>query len=289
MRRASSGIEGAAPNAAGRLPDFVIVGAQRSGTSSLAHYLKGHPEIFIAPQKEIHFFDHEFDRGIGWYERQFATAGEPVAGEATPSYMYYPEAVERMAHLLPDARLVAILRNPVDRAYSHYWFNRAQKREKLPFEAALEREGERIRSGDARARHTFSYVDRGRYLPQLRDVASRYPRERLHVVVFEDMKRDAAGVFRALCEFLGVDADVSLPRLGTTANNYVEYHSLLLKDLTPRLPRPLRRFAGRANRKRTDPYGPMDPETRARLVETFREENAALGKWLGRDLSFWDR
>lgn len=271
-----------------RLPDFVVIGAQRSGTSSLAHYLSGHPEIYIAASKEVHFFDWEFHRGISWYERHFASAREPVAGEATPSYMYTPGAMERMAHHLPDARLVAILRNPIDRAYSHYWFNRSQKKERLSFADAIRREAERLSSGDPRSRHAFSYVDRGRYIRQLRRVAELYPRSSVHVVVFEDMKADAAGAFRDLCTFLGVDADVEVPRVGGTTNRYVEYHSLLLKDLTPKLPRPVRKLAGRVNRKRTSPYEPMDEATRNALRETFRDDNEALRRWLDRDDPLWE-
>src|SRR5258708_35856410 len=109
----------------GRLPDFVIIGAAPSGTTWVARQLRLHPEIHVAPQKEVNFFEQDanFERGPDWYRAQFlrARSGQRV-GEATPAYMMVPRAAERMAALIPDARLIAILRNPVDRAYSLYWF-----------------------------------------------------------------------------------------------------------------------------------------------------------------------
>ena len=101
----------------GRLPAFLIVGAMRSGTTSLARYLASHPDVLFAPQKEVHFFDRNFHRGVAWYASQFA--GDPtlrLAGEATPSYMYDELAVERMSHTVPHAKLIAVLRDPTERA-----------------------------------------------------------------------------------------------------------------------------------------------------------------------------
>src|SRR5688572_14326389 len=121
------------PQAAGaRLPDFLIVGAMRSGTTSLHKYLQAHPDVFVASGKEVHFFDRRYGRGLDWYRSRFAgVTTERVVGEATPAYMYDENAIARIAHDLPDARLIVVLRNPVDRAYSHYWRNRSRGRENL--------------------------------------------------------------------------------------------------------------------------------------------------------------
>src|SRR5262249_22447178 len=117
----------------GRLPDFVVVAANRCGTSALSAGLRSHPEVFIPSHKEIHFFDRHFDRGESWYRAHFERAGDArVVGEATPGYLYRADATERLTALLPNARLLAIIRNPVDRAYSNYSKNRALYREDLP-------------------------------------------------------------------------------------------------------------------------------------------------------------
>lgn len=109
-----------------RLRNFLIVGAMRCGTTFLAHCLGAHPDIYIPRAKEIHYFDVHFEKGPEWYKRKFSGAKkEHAVGEATQSYMYLDYVPPRIASLLPDARLIAILRNPVDRAYSHYWFHRA--------------------------------------------------------------------------------------------------------------------------------------------------------------------
>src|SRR5437762_2920456 len=103
----------------GGLPNFLIIGAPRSATTSTALYLSQHPEVHIAPQKEVNFFDLEFHRGLDWYRAQFDRVEDgQVVGEASPNYMFSEDAVQRMAALLPDAKLIAILREPVSRAYS---------------------------------------------------------------------------------------------------------------------------------------------------------------------------
>src|SRR5919106_2306555 len=104
-----------------RLPNFFIAGTMRSGTTSLTRYFDDHPQVYLAPTKEIHFFDLKYERGLDWYGTHFSGAnGAPAVGEATPSYVYLRDAVDRMAATVPDARIVVTLRNPVDRAYSHF-------------------------------------------------------------------------------------------------------------------------------------------------------------------------
>jgi hypothetical protein len=172
----------------GSLPNFVIIGAQKSGTTSLYAYLRAHPDVFLAPGKEIHYFDSHLDEGLDWYKAKFAGATtERTIGEATPNYMYFGEGLNRMAEVIPEARLVAILRNPVDRAYSHYWHERVRGREKLEFADAIAAEPARLATGDPQAIQCHSYVDRGRYLPQLQRVCELYPREAILVILFDDL------------------------------------------------------------------------------------------------------
>src|ERR1051326_983405 len=116
-----------------RLPTFLIIGAGRSGTTSLARYLGSHPHVFMARAKEMHFFDSD-SKTREWYRPRFAEARRQTAvGEATPNYLYEPAAIKRMAAIVPEARLIAILRDPVDRAYSHYWQNRSLGKETMTF------------------------------------------------------------------------------------------------------------------------------------------------------------
>ncbi len=281
-------VEAAARN--GRdLPNFLIVGAMRSGTTSLTRYLRSNPQVFMAQPKELHFFDFEYEQGVDWYRSHFADAGGVRAvGEATPNYLYIDEAMPRLAELVPDARLVAILRNPVDRAYSHYWHNRAVGREELSFEEALEAESERIRSRDPHPRAYWSYVDRGRYERQLRRIEELYPRESLQVLLFEDLLAAPEQTYRSMCRFIGADAEHRPPELGEAVNSFVTFRSRALRSVTRRMPKSARRAVGRLN-ARSESYPPMASATRARLLEGFRQDNAALARWLGRDLAEWDR
>jgi hypothetical protein len=270
-----------------RLPDFLIVGAMRCGTTALARYLGAHPDVYMAPEKETHFFDRHFDRGTSWYASRFEPAGGIAAiGEATQSYMYDIEALQRIAQVLPDAKLITLLRDPVDRAYSHYWLNRARGLERLSFPQAVAAEPGRLRSGSRRDRFVFSYIDRGRYLEQLKRICERFPRSALHVVIFEDMTRDARGVFREACRHIRVDPTFAPPDLGRKINAHVTFRSPGLRRIAKRLPRTLARCVGTLN-VRKGGYEPMSPDVRSALADTFREDVRSLSAWLGHDLSEW--
>ena len=176
------------------LPTYLIAGTVRSGTTSLHRALRRHPEVFAPGEKELHFFDRQFDRGVGWYESLFAEApGTGPVGEATPNYVYDDHAVERMAGVLPDARVVVLLRDPVERAYSQYWMQRSAHHETLDFADAVATEAERLASPDPNARAYYSYVDRGRYVGQLQRLRAYYPAEQTLVVLYEDLTRPARG------------------------------------------------------------------------------------------------
>jgi len=286
---AERGSPGAGADPRRGLPNFLVIGAMRSGTTSLIRYLRSHPQVYIAPHKELHYFDFKFEEGTDWYREHFAGAGDQIAvGEGTPNYLYIREAPARIAGLLPDARLIAILRDPVERAYSHYWHNRAIGREELDFEAALDAEAERIDSDDPHARAYWSYVDRGRYLRQLRALGPLFPRESLHVLVFDDLRDAPAQTYRSVCRFLGVDDGHVPPELGTPVNRFVSFRSRRIRSLTRRLPKPAGRVVGKLN-ARDESYPPMPERVRGRLHEGFHEDNDALASWLGRDLSSWQR
>jgi len=277
------------PAVAVRLPTFLIIGAMRSGTTSLAHSLRAHPDIFMPSRKELHFFDFNFHRGVQWYASNFDRATtERAIGEATPNLMYLEEALPRMAEVVPDAALIAILRNPVDRAYSHYWYRVAIREEHLGFREALAAERQRLDSGDLRSRARYSYLDRGRYLRQLLRVCEYYRREALKVLLFEDLRGSPLDVYRSLCGFLGVAEDVETMGLDSPSNSFRMLHSRTVRRVSSRMPRKARRFINRLNTRELA-YPPLDPSIRAELLADFEEDNAALASWLGRDLSHWRR
>lgn len=273
------------------LPNFIIIGAMRSGTTTLARSLGAHPDVFMAPQKEVHFFDRHYERGVDWYRSRFTGAGgERRIGEATPAYMFDATALERMADLVPDALLLSILRNPVDRAYSHYWLERGLGRETLSFREAIEAEPDRLAEDRSPMRINRAYLECSRYLSQLERVCSRYPRSSVHVTILEKLEEEPRRTFREVYAFLGVDPGFAPPTSDLRMNRYQAYRSLTVRRLVRRGRRTLlKRVVGRLNLRRGGRYPPMDPDLREDLVERFRSHNAELGRWLGVDLSRWDR
>jgi hypothetical protein len=268
------------------LPTFLIVGAMKSGTTSLIHTLGAQPQIF-APTQELHFFSRRFDDGVEWYRDCFSEcSGEPVIGETSPEYMYRPEVAQRVRETLPDVKLVAILRNPVDRAYSHYWHNRTRGHEPLGFGEALKVESERLRDAGPRRAARFAYVGRGLYAAQIQRLIDVFDADRVHVVVTEDLRANRLAVLRPLLEFLGADSAhaPALPELAQ--NRFVTFRSQRARGVIRRLPRPLRLVVGRAN-VRYGSYPPMAHPVRVDLAERFADSNRELGETVGVDVSAW--
>ncbi len=246
-------------------PDFVVIGAQRSGSTSLYRYLTSHPNIASARFKEIKYFSAFAERPWGWYRRQFPDALPPgtITGEATPYYLFHPHAPRRIAERLPRARLLAVLRNPVDRAYSHWAHETARGAEWLPFADALAAEPDRLAGERERmladeryasaAYQNHSYAARGRYAEQLDHWLGHIDRERLLVLRAEDLYADPAAAVRIATDFLGVP------------------------------PAPL--LDARQHNERA--YPPLDPALRRRLAAEFAPANRDLEDLLGRRFG-WD-
>ena len=239
------------------LPGFLVIGAQKAGTTALYAYLRWHPGITGPSWKEVSFFDRHWWRGEPWYRGHFPLgAGERLVGEASPSYLFHPLAPARARSLVPDAKLVALLRNPVDRAYSQYQHEVALGREPLSFEDALAAEEERTRGeverlvadprAFSRAWWDHTYVARGRYAEQLERWLAVFPREQLLVVATEELGERPAETYASILRFLGVPPH-ELP----------EYPRVFDRD-----------------------YEPMRPETRAALEATFAEPNRRLEELL---------
>jgi len=200
-----------------RLPGFVIIGAQKAGTSTLYKNLIRHPQVSGTDLKEVHFFDTNFEKGERWYRSRFQikTPRSRLSGEASPYYLYHPLAALRLRSLIPNARLIALLRNPVDRAYSHYQHNRRHRREPLSFEEAVDRESERICGERERmlrdplylsfSHQHYSYVDRGHYQQQLEVFLRHFERKQLLVLKSERFFQSTEEVWREVLDFLDLD------------------------------------------------------------------------------------
>lgn len=219
---------------------------------------------------------------MDWYESQFRDADQARAvGEATPTYIYESVAVSRIADLLPTVRLVAILRNPVDRTYSDYLMLVNLGREGRPFEEVLE-----VEVHDAQP--TTFYIDRSRYLHQLRRLAERLPGAPLHVMITEQLAFEPIQTYQDLCQFLDVDPKSVPADLGRRVNQYTEFRSRALRRaLKRRRPGLIRRGLEAANVRRRATYRPLEPATAVTLRNLFDQEVRALSEYLGRDLSKW--
>ena len=178
-----------------------------------------------------------------------------------------------MAATIPEARLLAILRDPVDRAYSHYWMEHVRGRD--------------VDAGRSRTPRR-DYLERGRYLPQLQAACERFGRERLAVVLLDDLRSAPEATYAEVCGFLGVDGGFRPPRLGERVNRFVAFRSMRVRNARRRLPKKFRigRIVGKLNAVEGD-YPPLDPALAARLRADLAADNAALAAWLGRDLSSW--
>jgi hypothetical protein len=219
--------EGPAQAPASFRVNFLIVGAQKCGTTALARFLSAHPSICIAPDKEAHFFDPENAHGDDhdWgtettnerYRSHFPNfSGQPVVGEATPIYVYLPEVPERIRRYNPAMKLIFLVREPGLRAVSQFQHERRNGRERLPFWTALAAEGWRLRRDRRDRRDTssvrrHSYVDRGRYGTQLARLYRHFPREQVLVITSEELWGQHESSLRRVYAFLNLPEPPALP------------------------------------------------------------------------------
>ena len=285
--------------AALRLPDFLIIGEMRCGSTTLWELLSRHRRVFFSQEKELHFFDDRggnWARGVSAYAENFASAGaDQLCGEATPDYLFHDDACQRIHEVVPGARLLVILRDPVERAWSHYWHNVRRGREHLTFEQALRDEPQRMANGDAEVRSHCSYASRGRYVEQLRRYERIFGKEQLCVIFLDELKCEAREAMQRVCDHLGLEATAAFDVPVVPERNRAQY---------PRWPRANR--AGRSMRNwlvaRAPACGPyldgfaritrpwraysgaprMDAQTRTSLEAAFRQADRELAEWVGR-------
>jgi hypothetical protein len=289
--------------------DFFIVGAQKAGTTALFSFLGDHTEIFLPSVKETHFFVREefFRLGTRYLSPLYQSLrGEALVGGADVEAMYFPDSAARMYAYAPSMRLIAVLRNPVDRAYSAYWFARRLGFEDAPtFEEGLAQEAARVGGGYSE-RSKLTYLGHGYYAEQLDRYLERFPRERLHVVLHEDLSRHPQETLATVIGWLGLRYEHGSIDTTRRVNVAGFPRSMLLQrlvrsdDSAPKqilrrvVPTGLRYVINRYLRQpllkrniRPEVYPPMLEETRVRLREHFSPHNARLADLIGRDLSGW--
>lgn len=253
------------------LPEFLIIGAQRAGTTSLFNYIVQHPAVAPPTKKEVHYFDLRYQLGSGWYRSHFPLRASRwrlerraglrmLSGEASPYYLFHPQVPARVSKLLPRVKSIVLLRNPVERAYSHYKHELELGMEHLDFAEAIEAESARL--GDdmgklmkderyySRAHQHFTYLARGRYVEQLEHWAKWFDSDQLMIVCSEEFFADPERRYREVLAFLELPA--------WSPGSYDVYNAT--------------------------PSPEMDPSARVRLQEYFQPHNERLFRYLGREL-----
>lgn len=239
---------------------FVVAGVQKSGTTTLHRLLSQHPAVHMAPVKGTHFFDTEshFAGGAVDYSVYHSSfSPQPhhgLIGEATPIYSFWEPAARRIWEYNPEMKVIVVLRNPIDRAYSHWNMERTKARELHGFEDALALEEKRAHAARPLQDRTFSYVARGFYTEQLRRLARFFPAQQRLVLRMEEVVDPEGGSLDRLWAFLGIDP-------------------------------PARQTPMQANRR--DYPAPMSPAIRRMLAETFEADIHGLERLLGWDLAEW--
>ena len=255
------------------LPDFIVIGCQKCATTSLYDYLIQHPNISSATEKEIHFFDSNYDVGITWYRSFFPTIFSKqfskikkkkfVTGEASPMYIFNQIVPKRMSKILPNVKLIAILRNPIDRAYSHYNMQVKNGYETLSFEEAIANEEKRIAGEREKEEQDenyvsinlrdYSYLSRGLYAEQLKIWMNYFPKSQFLILRSEDLENDPLHIMNQIFEFLQVP-DFKIPNL---------------------------------EKKNEGKYDRMNTSIRQMLIDYFKPHNEQLSKLLNRNFD-WD-
>jgi sulfotransferase family protein len=298
------------------LPNFFIVGAARSGTTSLDLYLSQHPEIFVTPNKETHFFareqlpnrytgpgDDSLNKLLIRDEDQYAqlfskTGGAKAIGEASAFYLCYPKSAELIAKMVSDPKIIMVLREPVARIYSSYMFLLRDGRETLGFEEGLSREEERKQND---FEPMWWYKELSQYYSQVKHYLDVFGPQRVKVLLYEELFSRQEEVLREVFGFLGVKEDVSIDtsvrynvsgspksrRLYSVLNNFIFNPNPVEQRIKALVPQRLRViWASKLIGAVTKPV-PLDPQIEAQLRTLYTEDVGNLEDLLQRDLLSW--
>lgn len=289
------------------LPTFVVIGAAKAGTTALYWYLAEHPEIHMSPMKETNFFAYGADqagrllygdpelhrfpvKSLAEYKELFRDAAGAVAvGEASPIYLECPDAARRMVDLIPDARIVCGLRHPVDRAYSDYLMYLRNR--------GLRFDSERELTTDAGwAQPSSHWMQLGRYHDQLTRYFEVFPREHIHVFLFDDLRRNPLETVQSIYSFLAADPEF-VPDLDTPHNVGGLPASMALERfltskriraaMEPWIPRRVTNLVRRMRTSNLQPAPQLPAELRTTLSSHFSDDIVKTAALIGRDLSGW--
>jgi hypothetical protein len=250
-------------------PYFIIVGTAKGGTTSLFEYICKHPNMMPPFRKQVKFFYYNYELGLSWYQAHFPfrrklACNQAITGEATPNYMFRPKAIQRIAASLPNVKIIVLLRDPVDRAYSHYNYIQRVRGEEYSFDEALERE---MCLDEWKNKPIFekppcpemkhpnrSYIARGRYFEQIAPLFDLFEKEKILILKSEDFFASPSDIFQETLQFLG------LPTWEPPQYEIFKQGG----------------------------YAPLNPETKAKLKRYYQPYNQKLFKYLNRDFG-WDK
>lgn len=269
------------------MPDFLIVGAMKAGSTTLMDYLVSHQEVGI-PAEEINYFDKDsnFLKGEKWYSTWFKTyTSQKIIGEKTPAYCYDPKAAKRIYEQNPKMKLVWILRNPVKRTYSNYWHYIRIGKENLSVKKCLELEQERIKKDIYKG-----YFKRSIYVEQIERFKEFFPMSQMHFIIFEDFVKNTEIGLNELSEFLEIVPAEFTQKLLVSNKGYrplsipAEYYARQWfgYGLIHKVVHNLNKWLGAK-------YTPIDQDLEALLYNNFKPFNERLAKTIGKDLSCWDK
>jgi hypothetical protein len=272
------------------LPNFLVIGTKKGGTTSLYRYLLDHPQIFMSPDKEPLFFSSNWDRGLEWYERLFDKAGQAVAiGEASTRYTAYPQTsgvANRIAKTLPEVRLVYLVRHPIERMMSEYHYHLAR---------GAERD---YSSADRALLGNSSYCNVSRYAMQIEQYLEYFSRDQLLIVKSEDLRSERTQTLRRVYEFLEVDSSWQPAHLGQEFQTTSEQRPRRAVDHALRripgygrvasvAPRSLVRLKNRLTTKKAPLRPRLSDGARRELEDRLRDDVRRLRRYMGDDFSGW--
>jgi hypothetical protein len=284
------------------LPNFLVIGAEKSATTWLYNRLKEHPDIFMPETKEIHFFnkyDSNFnekdifnENNLGYYKKFFKRFnGEKAIGEVTPMYLCDPYAPKRIKQILPKVKLIAILRNPIDRAYSHYWMAKSKGHTDLNFKKIVENKEDK-------------FIKRGLYFNQLKKYYDLFDQCQIKIIIFSEIKKNEELVLKDIYNFLDVNSDFITENLNNRENSSSKYRSKFLVNFISRTSDLFRlklkmgfiinflKKIGVADfikniNKESYNYPKMKDEYREKLIDYYKKENYRLSKLINKNLDYW--